>query len=205
MLEHESNLKIIFLFLLLLLIPITNFVFGDETITLSETKWNNQTITNVYVTVENNGNSVNNSIMISSGMIIGFVGFSSIFQFRNYEFSEDQKKVVYIIGIIIASIATLHLFTILFVYHNLLDIILEGYYYTLTIGVTIGGFGFLIALTLIQIDWNKSVESGKHEMFADYQIMLNSIEEAQKQFTQTMDSVLDKSNKQSINDKKTAV
>ncbi len=53
--------------------------------------------------------------MISSGIIIDFVGFSSIFQFKNHEYIEDQKKVVYAIGLIIAVIATLHLLVMLFV------------------------------------------------------------------------------------------
>lgn len=149
--------------------------FGEETISIDKTWWGNQTVVNVFVTVEKDDTPINNSIMISSGIIIGFVGFSSIIQLRNHKYVEEEKKIVYAIGLIIAAIASLHLIVMLLVYHNTL----EGYFYTAVIISTIGGFGLLIILILIQIQWNKSVETGTHEMTADYEIELKHIEESE--------------------------
>ncbi len=45
---------------------------------------------------------------------------------------------------------------------------------------------------MIQIDWNKSIEKGVHEMKAGYEPLLKHIEEAQKQSDQTVDDALGK-------------
>ena len=153
----------------------TGSAFGEEIISIDKIQWGNQTVVNIFVTVEKDDAHINDSIMVSSGIIIGFVGFSSIIQLRNHKYVEEQKKIVYAIGLIIAVIASLHLIVMLSVYHNAL----EGYFYTVTIISTIGGFGFLVILILVQIQWNKSVETSTHKMTADYETVLKHIEESE--------------------------
>lgn len=128
--------------------------YNIEKVTDSQYVWDNQTITNVFVTIsENNVESEINDehhygeIMTSSAAILGFIGFASIINVANFTKEINEKIVaLWILYGSIALMISLHLTLIIFAYFENLN---DGYFLfvmiaTIIVVITIIGItGFL--------------------------------------------------------------
>lgn len=112
-----------------------------ESVTDSQLKWDNRTITNVFVTMTKDNSSTNShdnpnfgEIMISSATVIGFVGLGSIFG-SSFSVKTIRVHIITVITLFtqVAILVTLHLLVILSAFNGSLD----GGFYTNVIYATI--------------------------------------------------------------------
>lgn len=125
------NKILIFLIFSLSLSYILEYADGYtiQNVTDSQYNWNNQTITNVFVTISDDDSKTNSQtnhhygeIMTSSAAILGFIGFASIINVANFTKEINEKiMAVWILYGSIALMISLHLTLIIFAYFEDLD------------------------------------------------------------------------------------
>lgn len=141
--------------------------YGSETIDFSEYQSNNQTVTYVDVTIEN---SIQGSAMITSAIILGFVGFSSAVEFTRFTRDRyDQRKMILVISIIIIIILLVQFVIIITAYLDVLDKIL----YPILMIITLILFMLLLAFLNIQSRWYTQQEEREHTQKARFHKILD--------------------------------
>lgn len=148
-----------------LIISVVPGVIADSNTTFSESKWGNQTITNVFVNVdleELSSHTLNGSVMTSSGIIIGFVGFASVISVSSLVRDiKERQQLLAIIGVYCAVtiIIISHLIIILHAFSEILTV--ENY--AIVIVTTIVLVISMVVLTALLTYFRSTYDDRLHE------------------------------------------